>query len=119
MRHPEGGRLSMRFNDLQLHSSDKIEVGDSFSNIHRWGCEEVEMDNTRRRSGMVSGLNSWFLHILSEGSNDRLKSIPLKPDHIKEFWAEVKVGLLITSSVLHDPLVKQSQAFNMWVGKPQ
>ena len=128
MRHPEGGRLSMRFNDLQLHSSDKIEVGDSFSNIHRWGCEEVEMDNTRRRSGMFSGLNSWFLHILSEGSNDRLKSIPLKPDHITEFWAEVKVGLLITSivvkvgllitsSVLHDPLVKQSQAFNIYVGR--
>ena len=28
VRHPEGGRLSMRFNDLQLHSSDKIEVRD-------------------------------------------------------------------------------------------
>jgi len=28
VRHPEGGRLSMRFNDLQLHSSDKIEVYD-------------------------------------------------------------------------------------------
>ena len=37
----------------------------------------------------------------------------LKPDHIKVFWPEVKVGLLITSSVPHDPpLLEQSQAFN-------
>jgi len=28
VRHPTGGRLSMRFNDLRLHSSDKIQVYD-------------------------------------------------------------------------------------------
>ena len=61
---------------------------------------------------MSSGLNiAGFCMFYLKAAMYRLKSIPLKPDDIKEFWAEVKVDLMITSSVLHHPLVKQSQAF--------
>ena len=71
------------------------------------------MRRFRWRSETFSGLNSWFLHVLPEGSNVLAETHSLKPDHIKVFWAEVKVGLLITSSVPHDPpLLEQSQAFN-------